>query len=250
MLSCIPIPSSRALLHITVSIPLACFLGVVASRPINTQNITIEVPYGTTNHGELNSFCTPTTWIDIAKFLLFNYVAHGATVVPYPGEPPSDMLLRGVEAILFPTFGVSRALNFIIRRPLLAFKFKWWPLRAMNDLEVAARSGALCMLIRSSNWKPQMGDNIMNALIKDPSDEPSLRGSNTSCSDLSTNKSPTYVPTYSYSRSSKLNKSIYSYTKAPPPCRSTRRRGSMIGRVFGLTQIPSLLRLDLGRSSV
>jgi hypothetical protein len=191
MLSCIPIPFSRALLHITVSI--LCFLGVATSLP--TQNITIEVPYGTTNHGEPNLLCIPATWSDFARYLLLNYVAHGATVVSYPGELAIDTFLCVVAAILFPSFGVIRAFNFIIRHPVLTAK---------NDLEMAARSGALCMLVRSSNWKPQRGDKIRNALIKDPGNELSLRGRNTSRSDPSTNISPTYVPTYSYSRPIKL----------------------------------------------
>ena len=103
MPSCILIPSFRALLHITIS--TLCFLGVAASRP--TQNITIEVPYGTTNHGNLDSLCIPPTTIDIASFLLFNYFAHGATVVSYPGEPVSLTVLTVVVAILFPTTGVK-----------------------------------------------------------------------------------------------------------------------------------------------
>ena len=175
MLSYIPISPSRALLHITLS--TLCFLWVATSRP--TQNITIEVPKGTTNHGETNSYCTPTTWIDIASFLLFNYIAHGATVVSYPGELASEKLLSVVFAISSPAFGVIRAFNFIIRHPLLT---------AENDLEVAARSGALCMLVRSSTWKPQKGDNIRNSLIKNPS----------------TNISPRCVPTYSHSKPIKL----------------------------------------------
>jgi hypothetical protein len=203
MLSCIPIPQSRTLLNSIISILF--FLGVASGRP--TQNITIEVPYGTTNHGELNSLCTPATWIDIATYLLFNYVAHGATVVSYPGEPAVDTLLCVVSAILFPTYGVIRALNFIIRHPLLTTK---------NDLKVAARSGALCMLVRSSEWKPQKGDNIKNALIKDPGSEPSLQGRNTSREDPSTGISPTYVPTYSYSRPIKFT---YAFSLIPKHCR-------------------------------
>ena len=191
MLSCIPVPSSRALLHITVSI--LCFLALVTSRP--TQNITIEVPYGTTNHGEPNMLCTPATWSDIARYLLFNYVAHGATVVSYPGEPAFDIFLYVVIAILFPTFGVIRSLNFTIRHPVLTAK---------NDLEMAARSGALCMLVRSSSWKPQKGDDIRNALIKGPGNEPPSRGHNTSRSGPGANVSPTCVPTYSYSRPIRL----------------------------------------------
>ena len=54
------------------------------SRP--TQNITLQVPYGTTNHGDPDSFCIPPTRIGIASFLMFNYIALGATVVSYPGE--------------------------------------------------------------------------------------------------------------------------------------------------------------------
>jgi hypothetical protein len=184
MLSRIPLPSSRALLHITVSI--LCFLEVAISLP--TQNITIQVPSGTTNHGNPNLLCPPPTWSDIAIYLLLNYFAHGATVVSYPGEPPFDMFLCVVAAILFPTFGVIRAFNFIFRHPVLTTK---------NDLEMAARSGALCMLVRSPSWKPQRGDNIKNALTKDPDNEYLLRGRNTSHSYPRTNISPTYVPAYS-----------------------------------------------------
>ena len=177
MSSFIRIPSSRALLHITI--PILCFLGVTTSLP--TQNFTIKVPYGTTNHGDPDSLCTPATWIDIASFLLFNYVAHGATVVSYPGEKGFNMLFHAVVAILCPTYGVIRAFNFIMRHPFLT---------ANNDLEMAARSGALCMLVRSRKWKPQQGDNIKNALIKDP------------CTDIS----PRYISAYSYSKPIKLTK--------------------------------------------
>jgi hypothetical protein len=182
------IPPFRAQFHITLSI--LCFLGVATSHP--TENATIEVPYGTTNHGKENFLCIPPTWTDLATYLLFNYLAHGATVVSYPGEAAFDTTLSVVAAILFPTFGVVRAFNFIVRRPYLTAK---------NDLELAARSGALCMLVRSSNWKPQRGDNIRNTLIKDSRSRPRR---NTNGSDPGTNISPTYVPTYSYSRPIKL----------------------------------------------
>ena len=200
----LPTPLSRCpsdILHVAVlsnpifpcSIPRNRFSsmpsGVAIGRP--TQNMTIEAPYGTTNHGDPNSLCVPATWAEIASFLLFNYVAHGATVVSYSGEAAFDTLLSVVAAILFPTSGIIRALNFIVRRPLLT---------AVDDLEVAARSGALCMLVRSSSWKPQTGDNIRDALIKYPGNEHSLRGPNTSSLDPSANIAPTYVPIYSYSR--------------------------------------------------
>ena len=194
MSSGIPIPPSRAVLHITVLI--LCFLGAARSRPLNTQNITIEVPNGTTNHGDPNSFCTPATSWNIGSYMLLNYVAHGATVVSYPGESWRDRLLSIVSAIVFPVLGVIRAFNFIFRCPILS---------KGNDLKVAARSGALCMLVRSKKWKPQPGDDITNALINNSGNESSLGSHNaTSHSDSSTNMPPTYVPTYSYSRPIKL----------------------------------------------
>ena len=229
MSSCIPTPSSRALFHITLSI--LCVLGVAAGRP--TQNITIEVPKGTTTHGD--SFCTPPTWVDIASFLLFNYIAHGATVVSYPGERSYFTAIIVLVTIFSPKIGVKRALNLIIRHPRSSIKVK-------DDLKVALRSGALCMLVRSPNWKPKMGDNIKNA----------LQDRNTSHLGHSANKVlPTYVPIYSYSRPIKqTHESIFPYTKALPPCRSTRRHGSMIGHVFGLTRTLALSRLGIERSSV
>ena len=190
MSSCIPIPSFRALLHITLS--TLCFLGVAASRP--TQNVTLQVPYGTTDHGDPDSLCIPPTWIDIASFILFNYIAHGATVVSNPGD--SSTFGDVVIAILLPITGIKRALNSIFRHPRLTAK---------NDLEVAARSGALCMLIRKKGWKPRKGDDIKNALINDPGNILLRRGRKTGRSDRSAIKSLTYVPTYSYSRPSKLN---------------------------------------------
>ena len=183
MLSCIPTPSSRALLHITLAV--LCFPGVATSRP--TQNITLQVPYGTTNHGDPEELCIPPTAVDIASFLLFNYIAHGATVVSYPGERASFTFSVVVTAILFPTTGVKRALNLIFRHPRLT---------SQNDLDVAARSGALCMLVRSRDWKPQQGDNITNTLINEPRHIFSRRGRKTGRSDPSANISPTYVPTY------------------------------------------------------
>ena len=244
---CIPLPPSRALLHITVSI--LCFLGVATSRP--TQNITIEVPNGTTSHGKPDLLCPPPTWSDIASYLLLNYVAHGATVVSYPGEPAFDTFLCVVSAILFPTFGVVRAFNFIVRHPVLTAK---------NDLEMAARSGALCMLVRSPSWKPLMGDNIKNALIKDPDTERSPRGGSASRSDSDpkTIISPTYVPTYSYTRpiNSRMYFLLYQRTATmsiyKPPWLSdktlfwsyadTDLDGIGSRRVFGLSEPPDQYR--------
>ena len=182
MSSCLPILSSHALLHITLF--TLCFLGLADSRP--TQNVTLQVPYGTTDHGDPDSLCIPPTWIDIASFFLFNYIAHGATVVSYPGERAYSSFIDVVIAILFPTTGVKKALDLIFRHPRLTSK---------NDLELAARSGALCMLIRTRSWKPQKGDDIRDAMIDDPHKIFSRRGRENGRSDPSAKMSRPYVPT-------------------------------------------------------
>ena len=131
---------------------LLCFLRATAS-----PTSTLEVTYGTTNQSEPNALCGPATQIDIATFFLFNYVAHGATIVSYPGESALDKLFCVVVAIFLPGMGVIRALNLIMRHPVVT---------SNNDLDIAARSGALCMLVRSSSWRPQRGDNVTNALTR------------------------------------------------------------------------------------
>jgi hypothetical protein len=148
----------NALLHV-VLVVLYC-LGAATSLP--TQNITIEVPNGTTNHGDSHLLCTPTRWTDIVTFLLFNFFAHAATVVSYPGESGEDVILAVIGATLFPTSGAMRGLNSIMRHSVLS----------TNDpLQKAARSGALCMLVRSPSWKPEKGDAVTDVWVVETSGE-------------------------------------------------------------------------------
>jgi hypothetical protein len=128
-----------------VALLALCFLSTgVGGLP--TQNLTIEVPNGTTNHGDPDLLCTPTTWIDITKFFMLNFFAHAFTVVSYPGESTADVMINVLGATLFPTSGAMRGINSIMRHSI----FK------STDLQKAARSGALCMLVRSPTWKPQI----------------------------------------------------------------------------------------------
>jgi hypothetical protein len=119
-----------------------CSLYVVAGSPM--QNITVEVPDGTTNHGNPHLLCTPTQWTDVAMFFLLNYFAHAFTVISFPGESVREKIKICLTALLFPIAGVVRGMNSIVR---LAFLGR-------NELEKAARSGALCMVVRSDDWEP------------------------------------------------------------------------------------------------
>ncbi|MCJ1331662.1 hypothetical protein MMC10_008353 [Thelotrema lepadinum] len=47
-------------------------------------SLTLQVPAGTSTHGDANLICTPTQWTDVLLFLLANYVAHVLTIVSRP----------------------------------------------------------------------------------------------------------------------------------------------------------------------
>lgn len=131
----------------------SCYLSAAASIP--TTNITIEVPVGTTNHGDPHLLCTPTQWTDLVMFYLGNFFFHAATVKPYPGEATIDLIVNVVSAILFPTIGVIRGLNSIVRCSIFTAK---------GGLQRTARSGALCMVVRSRDWKPKTR-NIIGSMV-------------------------------------------------------------------------------------
>ncbi|KAJ7050592.1 hypothetical protein C8F01DRAFT_1034920, partial [Mycena amicta] len=104
----------------------------------SVMNLTITVPYGTSNHGDPSLLCTPTHWTSILAFFLGNYIAHAATTLSYPGEEFGGYLQTIIIALLFPTAGVVRGFDAIFRCAILA----------TSDLMCAARAGALCMVIR------------------------------------------------------------------------------------------------------
>jgi len=114
------------------------------------KNITITVPDGTSNHGDPNLICKPTTWTDIIVFFLGNYLAHAATIKSLPGEYAGSFSFAVVVALLFPPTGMARGLSAIFSFSKLS----------KTDLQSAARAGALCMVVRTSDWKPQPGDVV------------------------------------------------------------------------------------------
>ena len=127
---------------------VAFLCAAVGGLPIADQNInmTISVPTGTSDHGDPNLLCTPIKWLDILIFFLGNYIAHAATVKALPGEKAIDVTFAVFLAISFPFSGVARGLEAIVRCAVL-----YYP---ANDLRTAVRAGALCIVIRDENWKP------------------------------------------------------------------------------------------------
>lgn len=132
---------------------LVASVGVAAIK-----NITITVPDGSSNHGDPNLLCTPSSWTDIITFYVGNYAAHAATVISLPGESTISTTRVGLSALLFPTSGLMR--GFLTIATFATF--------AKTDLQKAARSRALCMVIRSQDWKPRVGDVVSDAILASP----------------------------------------------------------------------------------
>ena len=123
--------------------------GCMPTAPPPTENITITVPKGSRLQGsDLHVLCTPSKWTDVAKFLLANYVAHAATVKSLPGESFTSILKSIFCSLVFPVSGIRRGVNAIYQRAVLA----------KTPLEAAAKAGALCMVVRTREWRPERGD--------------------------------------------------------------------------------------------
>ena len=146
-----------------VALSILCSLLGANASPLGTTNSTVEVPSGTSNHGNPHLLCLPTQWADIAAFYVGNFIAHAATVKSYPGESGFDRFQNAALSLFFPTWGIIRGLNMIMRHSVF---------HRNNKLEAAARTGALCMVVRlAEEWKPKSGDVIRNAILQ-PSESP------------------------------------------------------------------------------
>ncbi|KAI0897872.1 hypothetical protein F4806DRAFT_379711 [Annulohypoxylon nitens] len=142
-------PTTRWALHLGLQISFFGFLA--ACFPVSRrQSTSIVLPDDVSNHGSPDLICTPASWTDVALFYLGNYVAHAATVRVSPGEPILDRIVNSIAILLFPQAGAMKGLNAIFRCAVLE----------KSPLQRAARSGALCMVVRTPEWRPMPGESI------------------------------------------------------------------------------------------
>jgi len=125
------------------------------------QDITLPLPIGTSNHGTPGLLCTPTRWSDVIFFYLFNYVAHAATVLTRPGERSDDFTASVIGSLMFPALGLYRGIEAIFCGAVFVRN---------DDLKKAARSGALCMVVRGKDWFPVDGDEVRDAIFREGQD--------------------------------------------------------------------------------
>jgi len=135
---------------------LSIILASVASAAV-LKNYTITVPEGASDHNDPNLLCTPSGWQDIIIFYLGNYIAHVATILSLPGESRRSKIRVSVAALLFPVSGLLRGLLTILTYASFG----------ETDLQKAARAGALCMVVRNQDWRPEPGDIVADAYLED-----------------------------------------------------------------------------------
>ena len=120
------------------------------------QNFT--TPPGWTDHGVQGLLCSPADWTTIAGFIISNYVAHAFTIKNIPGQSNYAYLSAMFMAFCYPAFGIARAVQTLVYSVSWPFRAKGDPLK--RALDQALDHDALCMVVRSSKWKPTEEDTI------------------------------------------------------------------------------------------
>ncbi len=128
------------------------FAGEGRPSPSGDTSTVLADQYSSTNgtQGSSHVICRPTTWYDVCLFYFTNYIIHALSVRSLPGENIFSSTSFRFICLLIPFTGVRRGLSLVLRASNLA----------PNDLQAAARARALCMIVRSKDWRPQSGDVI------------------------------------------------------------------------------------------
>jgi len=112
--------------------------GAAAIRAVSDPPIVL--PPGTSNHGDPKLLCRPAQWTDVGLFYAGNYLAHVATTRVRPGDDIIGAAVSLLMSLTMPASGIDRGVTAIWSRAKLA----------SCDLEMAARAGALCTVIRKT----------------------------------------------------------------------------------------------------
>ena len=130
---------------------------------------SFNVSTSSSNHADPNPVCVHASGATVATFFFANYLAHCATVKTFPGESPFELSIAILLALFFPSSGVIRAFDAILRRSRFT---------NANKLQRAAKAGALCMVVRGETWHPRPGD-ILRGKGRADEDNSKAKGSMT-----------------------------------------------------------------------
>jgi hypothetical protein len=123
----------------------------------------VDVPDDTEKPTE-KIICFAIPWYKVTIFFLVNYIAHAATIMPFPGQGKLLAFLDFLTAVFLPYSGLWRGASAIWRSSW--FSCRCWSEwkdknKNYNKLEEAARAGALAVIIRSELWFPQFEDQLV-----------------------------------------------------------------------------------------
>ncbi|KAI4153794.1 MAG: hypothetical protein LQ341_000488 [Variospora aurantia] len=105
-------------------------------------------------------WCESTRWYDILWFIFANFILHALSVRSLPGERSLTSTVFKFCCFLVPFTGVRRGLCLILRSSNFAG----------NDLQAAARANALCMVVRSPEWRPKDGQVVEGCSLDELND--------------------------------------------------------------------------------
>jgi hypothetical protein len=108
------------------------------------MNSTIELPQSSHYDPDHHLLCTPSIWSSILLFYLANYVAHLGTVRSAPGSLGITRASNMLGALLLPSTGLNLGLQQIYARAIFS----------TTPLEKACRARALCVVVRTPDWRP------------------------------------------------------------------------------------------------
>ena len=148
----------RPTISVVLTVLVQCLAGTATARPASPStgnNITLS----DSSDGQL--YCEKTTWYDICWFFFTNYLLHALSVRSLPGENVYTSTSFKLCCLLVPYTGVRRGLSLISRASSLT----------KDDLQAAARAGALCMVIRKPDWRPLDGQIVHGCQVKDSAEE-------------------------------------------------------------------------------
>lgn len=127
--------------------PLILSLLILAPLPSSPYPLTPRAQI-TVNPGD--TYCRPAEWNDILLFFFLNYVTHAFTLKSYPGDGLVYSLPLNFLAMLFPYAGVLKAWDSI----------RIVQLGQKSDLGRAKTAGALCVVARDDDWRPEGGERV------------------------------------------------------------------------------------------
>lgn len=119
-----------------------------SAYPLPTQLLTLTVPNGTETYNHDGLICTPALWNDILMFFFVNYVSHLATMRTSPSETWSWVVGWYLWALFTPFMGITLNTEVLFRFPVFA----------KTNLQKAALSDALVVVVRSRDWQPFHGE--------------------------------------------------------------------------------------------